>query len=962
MTILTKPSKTAQSKPPKPFTLAFTNIRGLRSNFSDVQSFLYDSSPDFFALCETNLNSSILDDDFSVSGYLPIIRKDSSTCMHGLAVYVRDNLPISREATLENPDEPYFMCFRLSLLHSTSYLYFLYRSPSSQNCSVIDSISSSIDSALSKHPSADIFVFGDFNAHHSEWLPHSPSTDAAGINALNFAISQNLTQTVDFPTRFPDRDDQSPSLLDLFLSSNPDICMTSPRSSLGNSDHCIVWLDIALCSKSAQESPFHRTLFSYEKGDWDSFRDFIRDAPWNEVFSLNGDECAAEFASWIQAGIESFVPSRKFQMKPHSSPWFSPACSAALAHRNHFFHIYQREKSMESKQDFKAARNKCKRVIETAKSEYIQRTHDRLGSQKLGSRDFWRIYNNVLNKGKSSVPPLFHGPEVLTTSKDKADLFARQFSTNSTLDDTGHPLPEFDARTPNSLTSLRVTVRMVAEVIAKLDPSKATGPDGIPVVVLQRCSPELAPLLSKLFNKLLSESCFPSCWKSASVVPVYKNSGERSDPRNYRPISLLPVISKVFESIINVAMVRLLDSSGLFSDFQYGFRSSRSTADILTVISERFYRTLNSCGEARTIALDISKAFDKVWHAGLIQKLQGYGLSGPFLDIIKSFLLNRRIKVVLDGQKSKSYDINAGVPQGSVLGPTLFLLFINDLPDHIVSKIAIYADDTTVYSCHDKTNSLFDKVEHAAFLEDDLRTIVEWGNEWLVTFNADKTKLLSINRYRQPILPSIAMGGVDLPESDSIRLLGLTLSKDLSWNKYVQLIATSAAKKVGSLFRARKMLTPESILYLYKATIRPCIEYCCHLWAGASGECLNLLDRIQDRVINMVGPLLSSRLVPLAHRRNISSLCLFYKYFHGHCSDELSGLVPCVKSFERVTRFSSHTHSFFVELPVCHKSFYSSSFFPRTAALWNSLPSSCFPPTYDLQSFKLSVNQHLLNL
>lgn len=961
MTILTKPSKTDQSKSPKPFSLTFTNIRGLRSNFSDVESFLYDSAPDFLALCETNLNPSILDSDFFVRGYLPIIRKDSSTFMHGLGVYVRDNLPISRELTLENPDDP-FMCFRLSLLHSTSYLYFLYRSPASQNCSVIDSISTSIDSALSLHPSADIFVFGDFNVHHSEWLKHSPSTDAAGINASNFAISQNLTQTVDFPTRFPDRDDQSPTLLDLFLSSNPAICMTSPLSPLGNSDHGIVWLDIALCTKSSQESPFHRTLFSYEKGDWDSFRDFIRDAPWNEVFALGGDECAAECASWIQAGIESFVPSRKFQMKPHSSPWFSPACAAALAHRNHFFHIHQREKSKESKRNFSAARNECKRVIEAAKSQYTQRTHDHLGSQKLGSRDFWRIYNNVLNKGKSSVPPLFHGPEVLSTSKDKAELFARQFSTNSTLDDTGHPLPEFDARTPNSLTSLRVTVRMVADVIAKLDPFKATGPDGIPVVVLQRCSPELAPLLSKLFNKLLSESCFPSCWKSSSVIPVYKNSGERSDPRNYRPISLLPVISKVFESIINVALVRLLDSSGLFSDFQYGFRASRSTADILTVISEHFYRALNSCGEARTIALDISKAFDKVWHAGLIHKLRSYGLSGPFLNIIKSFLLNRRIKVVLDGQQSKSYDINAGVPQGSVLGPTLFLLFINDLPDHIISKLAIYADDTTIYSCHDKTNSLFDKVEHAAFLEDDLRTVVEWGNDWLVTFNADKTKLLSINRYRQPCLPSIAMGGVDLPESDSIRLLGLTLSKDLSWNKYVQLIATSAAKKVGSLFRSRKILTPESILYLYKATIRPCIEYCCHLWAGASCECLNLLDRIQNRIVNMVGPLLSSRLEPLAHRRNISSLCLFYKYFHGHCSDELSGLVPCVKSFERVTRFSSHTHSFFVELPVCHKSFYSNSFFPRTAALWNSLPSSCFPPTYDLQSFKLSVNRHLSNL
>ena len=191
-------------------------------------------------------------------------------------------------------------------------------------------------------------------------------------------------------------------------------------------------------------------------------------------------------------------------------------------------------------------------------------------------------------------------------------------------------------------------------------------------------------------------------------------------------------------------MLNHLDSHNLFSDYQYGFRSGRSTADVLTVISERVYRTLDACGETRAIALDISKAFDKVWHAGLLHKLKAYGVSGPFLDIIKSFLSDRKIRVVLDGQSSSSYSINAGVPQGSVLGPTLFLIFINDLPDNILSKLAIYADDTTVYSCLGKTNDVFDKVEMAAELEVDLRTVVEWGDKWLVTFNSSKTKLLSI--------------------------------------------------------------------------------------------------------------------------------------------------------------------------------------------------------------------------
>ena len=159
--------------------------------------------------------------------------------------------------------------------------------------------------------------------------------------------------------------------------------------------------------------------------------------------------------------------------------------------------------------------------------------------------------------------------------------------------------------------------------------------------------------------------------------------------------------------------------------------------------------------------------------------------------------------------------------------------------------------------------------------------------------------------------------------------------------------------KVGSLYRARKFLSPESILYLYKATIRPCIEYCCHIWAGASADCLSLLDRIQRRITNIVGPDLSSNFQSLSHCRNVASLFLFYKYFHGSCSDELKSLTHTLKCFNRVTRYSANAHPFTVQLPSCNRQFYSTSFFPHTSDLWNSLPSSCFPPSFDLQNLSV---------
>ena len=211
---------------------------------------------------------------------------------------------------------------------------------------------------------------------------------------------------------------------------------------------------------------------------------------------------------------------------------------------------------------------------------------------------------------------------------------------------------------------------MVKIVIANLDLSKASGPDCIPVVVLKNCKFELSYILAELFNKCLEESCSPDCWKVSLVVPVFKHVGERSTAKNYHPVSLLSMVSKVFEKLVNNRIIDDLEKFGCFSDFQYGFRFSRSTADLLTVVSDRTATAFNRFGATRAVALVISKAFDRVWHAGLLYKLKSYGISGQIFGLISSCLSNRWHGVVLDGKSSQEYSVNAGVPQGSILGAT----------------------------------------------------------------------------------------------------------------------------------------------------------------------------------------------------------------------------------------------------------------------------------------------------
>ena len=288
-------------------------------------------------------------------------------------------------------------------------------------------------------------------------------------------------------------------------------------------------------------------------------------------------------------------------------------------------------------------------------------------------------------------------------------------------------------------------------------------------------------------------------------------------------------------------------------------------------MSDRIARAFNRSGATQAVALDISKAFDRVWHAGLLHKLKSYGISGQTFGLISLFLINRWLRVILDGKSSQEYPVNAGVPQGSILGPTLFLLYINDPPDDVICNIAIYADDTTLYSKCDQASDLWQQLELASELESDLQDTVDWPRKWLVDFNAGKTQLVLFDQSKNTGAIDVKMDGSVLEEKTSFKMLELTFSSKLDWGSYIVSIAKTAYKKIGALIHSMKFLSPEVALYLYKFTIQPCMEYCCHIWDGAPSYYLELLGKLQKWLCRTVGPSLTASLEPLVHRRNVGS-------------------------------------------------------------------------------------------
>ena len=325
---------------------------------------------------------------------------------------------------------------------------------------------------------------------------------------------------------------------------------------------------------------------------------------------------------------------------------------------------------------------------------------------------------------------------------------------------------------------IKLSTRKVRQTLLQLDTSKSKGPDGIPAIVLKTCAPELAPILNKLFQLSYTLGTFPTSWKQAHVFPIPKK-GDKSTPFNYRPIAITSLISKTMETIITKQLLTFLETNNLLSDHQYGFQKARSNGDRLAYAVHVWSSALKSCGESRMISLDISKAFDRVWHKGLLAKLPMFGLNQTLIYWIGSFLSDRSIAVRVDGFLSNLHSINAGVPQVSVISPVLFILFINDLLTSTSSSIYSFADDTFLTSSfsfnrndHPSTDTQLHRNISASLLSNDQTVIEKRGKDNLVSFNQSKTKQAVISRKRNQNFPPVLMNGDELDISTSFTQLG----------------------------------------------------------------------------------------------------------------------------------------------------------------------------------------------
>ena len=374
-----------------------------------------------------------------------------------------------------------------------------------------------------------------------------------------------------------------------------------------------------------------------------------------------------------------------------------------------------------------------------------------------------------------------------------------------------------------AMPEIKIDLNGVLKLLSNLKPDKAAGPDSIKPVVLKQLKMEIAPVICLLFEKTLQTGQLPSEWKKAQVCPLFKK-GDKTEPSNYRPISLTCILCKVMEHIIASNISKHLNKHNALYELQHGFREKRSCETQLIQLVEDLGRQLTLGKQTDLVLLDFSKAFDKVNHLKLLYKLACFGIKGNTLKWIQSFLTGRTQTVVLDGESSEEVPVTSGVPQESVLGPLLFLLYINDLPENIQSQVRLFADDTAVYLS-------VSGLQDGQVLQSDLDSLQCWEQTWDIEFNPSKCQVLHITRSRKPVMSRYFMHNQELESVDTAKYLGVNISKDLSWNTHIKNITASANRTLGFVKRNVQTKNKNIRTLAYNSLVR--LRLNMGQWSGA---------------------------------------------------------------------------------------------------------------------------------
>ena len=806
-----------------------------------------------------------------------------------------------------------------SSIPTTTLVGCIYRPPSSSVGS-INAVCDLLDQALTMR---DLVVAcGDLNVNLMDPDNHYSSL------LSNYITTRALLQPINTPTRITP---SSATLLDIFLITSKVVVKSANVLDVGISDHsaiclCLCWHKPKLPSSSVLRR-------SYKRFDPEKFIHDLSLIPWSvgEVFD-NVDDRLDFFNQMFLQVLDNHAPLRRLRVKRNGVPWVTKDLRHQMDNRDKLLRRFRKTRAVLDWECYRQQRNKVRTLLRNSKIAHFSNLIDK----KAHPSTLWRALKAALPTPKPNWSCFGDN------SKSLANKFNHHFAAVASSFPTpvNHAEPRQHQATSLSLQAIEVDE--CHSRLMELNPRKSTGADGIPPSMLRIAGTVIAAPLCSIINLSLSTGSFPTSWKNALVKPLHK-SGPRNVVSNYRPISLLPVASKILERVVRDQVYSHLSANHLLSPCQTGFRPGHSTTTTLLYVTNECYQALNKGLFAGAVFLDISKAFDTVNHDLLLSRLSELGLDSTACQWFDSYLCCRQHRTVIGVEHSSSLATTSGVPQGSVLGPLLFSIFINNLPHHLHGVITVlFADDTTMIVSGRSISDISDALTKA----------LASAHEWLVVnglqLNTSKTKCMLIHsNHRKPSSSlDVQLGGKSIEQVQTYKFLGVLVNDTLTWTDHVNLVCSKVSKGINLLRLISWFLPKESLVCYYNAYILPHFTYADSVWTTCTAAQNVKLERLQNYAARLI--LRQRREVSatcmreqlgwptLASRRRLSEAVVTFRCTSGLSPLHLSTLFKSAVSIHCHGTRSASSNS--LHLPRVATGFGKRSFAFRGAQLWNLLP------------------------
>ena len=920
--------------------IAHLNTNGLLSKLDYLKIMLNGTFFDIFAVSETKLDANILDDEIKIDGYVSY-RLDRNRHGGGVLFYVNNQLESHLLKHLT--DSKYESLWIKVCLDKTKpiFLSVVYRPPSKgSDLESTDQLCAYLKECDSKLPQIkEVFICGDFNCNMM-------SRYALSSKIKDLCSSLSLKQLIEEPTRVTPH---SSTLLDLIMTNSVNISKAGVIDP-GVSDHSLIYV-IRKFKRPKGEPKIIRVRSFKNFVDDDFLRD-LRNSDWSYFLNFTDlDQSCDIFNSIVKTVADKHAPFVTHKIKGKIEAWVTNDLLQAIKERNYFKKKANQTKSIIDWNNFTQKRNQVNNMKNTLKQDYFNTL---LTDNAKRPKQLWKTLKTLVPNGKNtttSVKRLVTEDGIdVTCPKGIADHFnnffvnvgvtlASKFST-----DTSKVNPPVSEKLFNFS---KTNTKCVQDHIKDLKNGKATGLDGIGSRILKAGAPVLSIYLSKIFNCSLATGYVPKCWKIKRVSPVHKGD-VKTDPSNFRPISILPIPMKIFEKIVHDQVSTFIKENTFLNDRQSGFRKLFSTTTAVLDVSENILEQLDKNNFVGAVLIDLKKAFDTVDHKILLKKLWCYGFQNQSFDWFESYLTDRQqLTLVNNIMSDLLHEDVYGVPQGSVLGPLLFLLYIDDIKSVIQNAYChLYADDTIILKGASDPDSLI------ASLERELSNVDHWLSINKMTINTKKTEVIFFgNKAHLKKLDNKTVRYLDTPlkRKDKVKYLGVLFDEKMQWKYQIKNITQKASLKLGKIKTIASFLTPHTKKLLVNALVMPYFHYCSPAWSNAAPF---RLSKINKKVVDASVFLGREDNYSIYNMLDKDISLLTFKALNNIAPNYLCSKIQMAKNcHSHNTRRAAKNH---LQIPSSNTKFGMRTFAYRASKLWNDLPNELLD-IKSLLKFKTSV-------